>query len=95
MGFEAGIVEVGSFACVLAVGCVEGIGVGAFDGEIGPPQTSLRVANRRAGGIVRRVIGGLRYEPWEIPPACLRDVWMMVTIMPRYVRASMSCSAGW
>jgi hypothetical protein len=29
---------------------------------------SLRVANRRAAGIVRRVIGGLRGEPWEELP---------------------------
>ena len=31
VGFEARIVEVGSFAAVLAVECGEGVGVGSFD----------------------------------------------------------------
>jgi hypothetical protein len=34
-------------------------------------DTSLRVANRRAGGIVRRVIGGLCDKPWEVPSRIL------------------------
>jgi hypothetical protein len=69
VSFEACIVEMGVFATILAIG--SGEGVGSFDREIRLPETSLRVANRRAGGIVRRVIGGLRNEAWEVPSGLL------------------------
>src|SRR5262249_8955800 len=67
VGFETGVVQMCPFAAILAVGCGESVGVGAFEGEIRLPETSLRIANLRAGGIVRSVIGRLRDEPWELP----------------------------
>jgi len=71
VGFQACVVEVGSFAAVLTIWDGEGVGVGSFDRQVRLPETSLRLPNRRTGKVLGRVIGGLRYEPREVPSGLL------------------------
>src|SRR5881394_408980 len=81
---QAGAAEVNALAAIFAQVALQGVGVGAFEGEAILPERRLRGTDLRRCFIARTMVAGLRHEPRRAPadlPARVADeLFQIVTV---------------